>query len=111
MLPAYLRLRKPCIATLLLVSIPLFGTGCSRLERVKVINRFGQPVRIRLNGTDTAPLVPARSEAILDGKFYIGGGVSVTVLTAQGRILKKEQVSDVPGDSAFRRFAVVEVRP
>jgi hypothetical protein len=105
-------LRKVHVAILPLLSIVLVSGGCSRVETVKVINRFAQPIRVRLNGADTNPLIPARGEAVLDGKFYIGGrGVRVTVLTAQGRLLKKEDAIDVPGDSQFRRFAVVEVRP
>gem|GEM_PF-4244790 len=88
------------------------GSGCSRVERVKIVSRFGQPVRVRLNGKDTSPLVPARSETVLDGTFYLGSrGVRLTILSADGRVLREESVIQIPGDSAFRAMAVIEVGP
>ena len=55
---------KVCAATVLLCGIMLAGAGCSRIEKVKVVNHFGQPVRIRLGGRNTAPLVPANGETV-----------------------------------------------
>lgn len=90
--------------------LTLLLSGCSRIETVRVINHFAQPVRIRLDNKDTTPVVPANGEAVLDGKFYVGGGIRVTVATIKGVVLAEDTI-DPPGDSMFRREAVVEVTP
>jgi len=87
--------------------------GCSRTERVKVVSHFGQPVHIRLGlgRSFTDVTLPARGATFLKGRHYIGGGgVRVVVRSVQGRILK-QGIVNVPGDSAFRRIALVEVSP
>jgi hypothetical protein len=74
-----------------------------------VTNGYAVPVRIRLNGQATTPVLAARGEAVLDGRHYIGGGgVRVTVLDPEGRELF-DAVLVPPGDSAFRREARIEV--
>ncbi len=104
--------RRIILATVLGV-LALAG-GCSRIERVKVVSHFGQPVNVRLlrvgNGFIDVTL-PAHGATVLKGKYYIGGGgVRVVVRSIQGRILK-QGIVNVPGDSAFRRIALVEVSP
>ena len=87
--------------------------GCSRIERVKVVSHFGQPVRIELgsDGAFAKITLPAHGETILKGRYYIGGnGVYVVVRSVQGGVLKKGIVN-VPGDRAFRRIALIEVFP
>jgi hypothetical protein len=90
--------------------LTLLLSGCSRIETVRVVNHFAQPVRIRLDNKDTTPVVPANGEALLEGKFYVGGGIRVTVTTIKSVVLA-EDIIDPPGDSMFRREAVIEVAP
>lgn len=96
----------------MIAAVNLTNAGCSRVERVKIVNHFGQPVRVRLADEFTSPIVPPQGEVVLDGRYYIGGGgIYVTILNAQGRILKDRVAVDIPGDSMFRSIAVVTVGP
>lgn len=97
-------------ALLLLTAVSFVLSGCSRIERVKVVNNFPVPIRVLLGGRETQPVIPARSERVLDGKYYIGGRVRVTILNYAGKKLI-EKVVDPPGDSMSRPIALIVVDP
>jgi hypothetical protein len=101
--------RAFCRVVFLALAVLATG-GCSRIETVKVINRFDQPIRVRLGINKASPIIPARSEVIFEGKHYIGGRVRVMILSTAGKTLW-EGVIDPTGDSAFRSIAIIEVKP
>lgn len=95
-----------------LALLPLLAllTGCSKIEEVRVINRFGQPIRLRIEGSDPTSIVPAHGASLLNKRYYLGSDpVRVTILTLQGRMLKVVDLSTSGG--YWRRVAVIEVEP
>jgi len=105
-----------CLAYIVLIVSLLWASattiGCSRIETVRVINHFKQPVRVRLEGDKVfSKLILAGDSIVLDRKYYIGTlPVHVTIFDTGGHFLKEEDVY-VPGDSAWRSEAVVTVSP
>lgn len=88
----------------------VFGVGCSRIERVEVVNRFAVPVFVRLDGQKATPSIPANSKAVLHKRYYIGGSVRMTVCDIRSKTIAEKTVN-VPGDSMTRPVAVIEIAP